>query len=86
MTVSKSSHRWRVLSGTAAVLICYAAALGFVNFISLEWTGLMIGLRLPLAVFIVQAAVIFLLTAGICAVKADFKISRVERRNQARRH
>ena len=73
MTVSKSSHRWRVLSGTAAVLICYAAALGFVNFISLEWTGLMIGLRLPLAVFIVQAAVIFLLTAGICAVKLTSK-------------
>jgi HEAT repeat protein len=83
MKGSGSRARWGVGAGTAAVVAAHAAAIWFTYSVALAWTGLIVSLRLPLAVFAVQAAVVAMLTAGICFVKTA---QRLRERSAATRH
>jgi hypothetical protein len=83
MKGSGSRGRWGVGAGTAGVVAVHAAAIWFTFSVVLGGTGLIVSLRLPLAVFVVQAAVVAMLTAGICCVKTA---RRVRERSAATRH
>ena len=66
---SGAARRWHVIAGTAAVVAAYAAGIWFVNLLLRPVPQLTSSLRLPLAVFLMQVAVVVMMTAGICFLK-----------------
>jgi HEAT repeat protein len=66
---SGGARKWRVIAGTAAVVGAYATGTWFVNSLLRTVPQLTSSLRWPLAIFLVQLAVVVMMTAGICFVK-----------------